>query len=117
MLDKLIVKDLAVNCRLGVYEREQAAPQPIWMDLELAIDARRAAEHDDAKDAVDYARVVALAKQHAESGAFHLMETLAEQVAALLLKETGCREVTVRVTKRALPNVESAAVEITRPPR
>ncbi|MBI2885185.1 MAG: dihydroneopterin aldolase, partial [Candidatus Omnitrophica bacterium] len=53
----------------------------------------------------------------AESGAFHLMETLAEQVAALLLKETGCREVTVRVTKRALPNVESAAVDITRPPR
>ena len=114
MPDKLIISNLELSCRLGVYEREQAAPQPVWVDLEVEIDARRAAAQDDVREALDYARLVSLVKQRVESQAFHLLETMAEQVAALILQDTGSREVTVRVKKRALPNLEYAAVEITR---
>ncbi len=114
MPDKLIISNLELSCRLGVYEWEQAAPQPVWVDLEVEIDASRAAAQDDVREALDYARLVSLVKQRVESQAFHLLETVAEQVAALVLQDAGGRAVTVRVKKRALPNLEYAAVEITR---
>jgi len=115
MPDTLLIKDLAASCRIGVFEWEQATPQSIWIDLELAIDAGRAAAKDDLRDAVDYGRLVTTVKQHAEHHRFRLLETLAEGLAQLVLKEFATPQVRVRVKKRALPGVEHAAVEIVRP--
>ena len=44
-----------MDCRLGVYEWERRSPQTVWLDVELAIDAARAAARDDVRKAVDYA--------------------------------------------------------------
>lgn len=115
MSDKLIVHDLVAQCRLGVFDWEQAAPQPVWIDLELAIDAGHAAASDDVRQAVDYGRLVTAVKQHAEHKPFRLLETLAETLAALILKEFAVPSVTIRIKKRALPALDFAAVEITRP--
>ena len=115
MPDTLSIKDLAASCRIGVFEWEQQTPQPIWIDLEVAIDAARAAAKDDVREAVDYGRLVTMVKQHAEHHRFRLLETLAEGLAQLILKEFTAPEVRVRVKKRALPGVEHAAVEIVRP--
>ena len=115
MSDTLIVRDLVASCRVGVFEWEQAKPQSIWIDLELAIDANRASAKDDVRDAIDYGRLVTAVKQHAEHHRFRLLETLAEGVAQLVLKEFATPQVRVRVKKRALPGVDYAAVELTRP--
>ena len=112
--DRLLIHDLAASCRLGVTERERAAPQPIWFDLELAIDAARAAKRDDVRDAVDYARLVGEVKSLAESRSWKLLETLAEAVAAHILRGFETPRVVVRVKKRALPGIDYAAVEVTR---
>ena len=114
MADKLVVRKLAAKCRLGVFEWEQASAQDALIDLELQIDAAKAARHDDVKDAVDYSRLVTSVKQLVERTSFRLMETMAEEIAALILREFRTPEVTVKVTKRALPGIESATVEITR---
>ena len=114
MPDKLIIKDLTASCRIGVFEWEQQTPQPIWVDLELAIDASRAAAKDDLHDAIDYGRLVTAVKQHAEHHRFRLLETLAEGIAQLVLKEFNAPQVLVRVKKRALPGVDYAAVEVVR---
>ena len=53
MADTLIIQDLEVAFRLGVHEWDQEAPQAIWIDLELAIDASRAAAHDDVREGID----------------------------------------------------------------
>lgn len=115
MPDKLLIKDLAASCRIGVFDWEQATPQPIWIDLELAIDAARAAAKDDVRQAVDYGRLVTMVKQHTEHHRFRLLETLAEGLAQLILKEFATSQVLVRVKKRALPGIDSAAVEVVRP--
>jgi len=114
MTDKLIIKDLVAECRIGVFEWEQQTPQNIWIDLELEIDATRAAAQDDLKQAIDYGRLVTAVKQHAQHKSFRLLETMAEEVAALILKEFLTTQVLVRVKKRALPGVDYAAVEISR---
>lgn len=115
MPDRLIIADLEVSCRLGVFEWEQANPQPVWVDLELAIDAAKAAKHDDMKDALDYARLVSLVRTLAEQHPFRLMETLAEIIAEGIRREFAVPHLKVRVKKRALPGVNYAAVEIERP--
>ena len=115
MPDKLIIHDLVTECRLGVYDWEQAKPQTVWISLELAIDAAEAAAGDDLSKAVDYGRLVSSVKQLVEHKAYRLMETMADEVAQLVLKEFATPRVTVRIKKRALPGMDYAAVDVTRP--
>ena len=114
MADRLIIQDLAASCRIGVTEQERVAAQPIWIDLELGINAAKAAARDDVRDAVDYARLVAEVKRVAEGRTYALLETLAEAVASRVLAGCGTSLVRVRVKKRALPEVDYAAVDVER---
>lgn len=112
--DTLSLRGLALSCRIGVTEQERAAPQTIHLDVELAIDAARAAASDRLKDAVDYATLAGLLQVLARSRSFTLMETLAEASAALILEQVRTRWVRVTVKKRVLPGLDHAAVELTR---
>ena len=114
MADTLVISELAAQCRIGVSLEEQAAPQPIWIDLELEIDAASAARQDDVRHAADYAALVSSVKQLIESKPYHLMETMAEDVAFLVLERFATDHVFVRVKKRALPEIGYAAIEVSR---
>ncbi|MDP3721924.1 MAG: dihydroneopterin aldolase [Candidatus Omnitrophota bacterium] len=114
MSDTLHIHELAVECRVGVFDWERAKPQTVWMDLTMAIDAAKAAASDELSATVDYARLVTIVTQHVRQKPFGLLETMAEEVAALILKEFQTSTVTVRLKKRALPGVDYAAVEVTR---
>ena len=114
MTDKLRITDLVAECHIGVFEWEQANPQNVWIDLELEIDATQAAAHDDVRATIDYGRLVTVVKQYVQHKAFHLLETMAEGVAALILNEFLTTQVMVRIKKRSLPGVEYAAVELVR---
>lgn len=113
-VDQLIISDLEARCRIGVYDWEQQTPQPIWIDLELSIDAQRAAGRDEVKDAVDYSRLVTAVRAQVESSSYRLLETAAEAIAELVLSAFPTVRVLVRLKKRALPGIGYAAVEIIR---
>ena len=112
--DRLIIEGIEAECRLGVHEWEQEKPQPIWIDLELAIDVKRAAAHDDVRDAVDYAALVAAVREEAQRRPVKLLETLTEAIAGLILEQFGTKQVRVRVKKKALAGISGASVEIER---
>ena len=114
MADTLVLSDIAVSCRLGVYEWEQKHPQEILVDAELEIDAAAAAATDDVGSAVDYAALVKAVIAEAERQPCRLMETLAERIAARVLEVSGVARVRVRVKKKAIPTIGYAAVEIER---
>ena len=109
-----MIEGIEAECRLGVYEWEQAKPQPIWIDLELSIDAKRAAARDDVRDALDYAALVAAVREEAQRRPVKLLETLTEAIAGLVLEQCGTKWVRVRVKKRALKGIGYAAVEVER---
>ena len=115
MSDRLILQDIEASCRLGVYEWEQTTPQPIWIDLELAIDAARAAASDEVGEAVDYAALVTAVRELAQRTPCRLLETMAEAIGSLILTRFNTSWVRVRVKKRALEGMGYAAVEIERP--
>lgn len=114
MRDKLLINGLEVVTRLGTTEIEQETPQTVWVDLELAIDAHAAAARDYVTDAVDYAKVAADVSRLLEGRSWQLLETAAEQIAALILRSFGVPRVRVKITKRALEGIDGASVEISR---
>ena len=112
--DRLILSDIEAPCRCGVFDWERASPQSLLVTVELAIDARRAARADRMAAAVDYGRLVTRIRAHLAGKTFHLIETVAEELAALILREVEVGWVRVRVAKRSLPQVGYAAVEVER---
>jgi dihydroneopterin aldolase len=113
---RLILRGLEAYGHHGDLPAERALGSHFLVDVELVTDTARAARNDRLKDAVNYVTVEALARQIIERRKYRLLETLAERLAAALLKQAGVHQVTVRVTKRPpLPHLQAFTVEVTRP--
>ena len=115
-LDTIFIKQLRIETIVGILPRERITPQPIFLDVKLSVDVRTPAKTGDILDACDY---TALADQVAAfiiEQKFLLIETLAEDVAELILRDFKVEKVLLTVSK---PNAVSAAdcvgVEILRP--
>ena len=85
-LTTILIKNLRVETLIGVYEHEKQAPQALKLDLELRLDARRAAFSDALSDTIDYDEVCASVNRStyaaATSAAMRVLETR-EQLCAL----------------------------------
>ncbi len=115
MTDKIFIRDLRVRAVVGVNRWEKAAAQVVGVDLEIAVDAAKAAVADEIDATVDYKRVSREIAALAESRSYELIETLAEAIASLVLEEHGAQW--VRVTARkpfALRNARDVGVVIER---
>ena len=113
--DWIHLRRVKAHCVLGVHPAERGKERPVWMDISLECDVRRAARSDQLADTLDYesieAEVVAVAKR----GRFRLVEALAENVAAVCLAHPRVLAARVVVEKpKALPLTQSVAVEILR---
>src|SRR5256714_9831986 len=85
-------------------------------DLEVTLDARKAAATDRVEDTISYPLLEKTARQILEGEPANLLETVAERIATAILKHREVSQVTVRVSKRPpLPNLNAFTVEITRP--
>lgn len=116
-MDKVILSGARVMARIGVTERERAAPQELVIDVELEVDTREAARADDLRYSVDYAAVWRRLAEAAQQQPYALVETLAERVAAAVLGEFPVEAVRVLVRKPGAlrtQGVDWAGVEITR---
>ena len=114
-MDRIFIRDLRVRAIVGVNRWEKAAPQAVGVDLEIAVDAAKAAEADEIAATIDYKRLSRDIAALAESRSYELIETLAEEIAALVLGEHGAQW--VRATARkpfALRNAHDVGVVIER---
>jgi len=98
-LDITFLHGLKIDCIIGIWDWERRTRQTIVIDLDMASDVRRAAESDDIKDAVDYKAVSKRLIEFVGQSEFQLVETLAENVAAIVLNEFGVPWVRVRINK------------------
>ena len=113
--DRIDIVGLSVRAVIGIFDWERRRRQRVVLDLSLATDVRRAARSDRIEDALDYKRVSKRVQEFVRKSRFFLLETLAEEVARLLLAEFPARAVTVRAEKPgALRGAVTVAVTITR---
>jgi dihydroneopterin aldolase len=114
-MDIVYIRELRAATVIGVYAWERGVRQTVVLDLELAVDNRRAAASDRIGDALDYAAVSARLLAFIEGSEFQLIETLAERVAALVMEEFGVPWLRLRLAKPgAVPQAAGVGVLIER---
>lgn len=99
-LDIIYLRDLKIDCVIGIWEWERRIKQKIIIDLDMAADVRRAAASDDIQDTLNYKAVAKRLVSFVGDSGFQLVETLAEKVAELVMTEFNVRWVRVRVNKQ-----------------
>ena len=113
---RLILSGLTAFGYHGNNPAEQKLGQTFTADLEVILDTQRAAASDRVDDTISYPILEKIARSILEGKPAKLLETVAERIAAAILKQPRVVQVTVRVTKRPpLPNLNAFTVEITRP--
>ena len=117
-MDVIRLRDITIFPRLGVAEIEKERVQKVTLDLELRLDLSRAAASDDVARTVDYEQVYRRIREISDARKFHLIESLAGEIAAMVLREFESVEATViRVRKTSLPfdaNLSCVEVELRR---
>jgi len=114
MEDTIIVSGLEVHAHVGVPAVERVAPQRLTISLRLIPSRGLASLSDDIANTVDYATVCDSVRQEIERKPRHLIETLAEDIATLLLARFPLKTVEIEVRKYLLPAIDHAAVTIRR---
>ena len=112
-MDRIIIKDAALFCKIGVASKERSRKQKIFVDAQLFLDTRKAAKKDDLKFTLNYSDVFNLMKRIARKKEYNLIETLANDIAERVLDEFKIEKIAVKV-KKTLPNMKYAAVGVTR---
>lgn len=97
--DCIFLRGLQVECIIGFIDWERRLPQPLLIDLEVPVDCARAAASDAVADTVDYKSLAKRVLAWVGASQFHLVETLAEQLALLLLEEFALEWVRLTVNK------------------
>lgn len=104
----------AYDCRLGFHACERHIRQRVLVDFEAWTDFREAARTDQPSDAlVDYYKVNNALRELVEAREWNLVETMAEDIARMLVTRFPVSRVRVKVTKSPfdMPNAGSVAVE------
>jgi len=111
------VRGLRVDAVHGVLDTERHRPQPFEIDLDLYVDATRAARTDALDDTADYDAAVEAAMTVMRGPSRALLESLAAAVGDAVLGDGRVDAVTVVVRKLRPPllhPVSSTAARVTR---
>ena len=113
-LRHVFVRDLVLDCNIGVYQHEKGRTQRVRINLDLGV-SESADHNDQLENVVCYEDIVIKMRAIAADGHVNLAETLAERIAAVCLQDPSCRSARVRVEKLDVFNdASSVGVEIER---
>lgn len=114
-MDKVFIQGLVIETRIGIHDWERRVRQRLVIDLEMQWDNARAAQTDDIADTLNYQALCERLEEFIPSRQPLLLETLAEEVAALLLEEFRVPWLRLRITKPdVMPQTQSVGVELER---
>ena len=97
--DRIFLRGLSAQCIIGFIDWERRTPQTLLIDLEIPCDCARAARSDSVEDTIDYKRVAKRVLGWLPTTQYHLVETLAQNLALLLLSEFPIDWIRVSINK------------------
>jgi dihydroneopterin aldolase len=119
--DRIELRGLRVVARVGVLPHEQAADQPLEVDIDLEVDLDPAGASDALTDTVDYAAVLDAVAGALRAGHVDLLESLAARtVDAVFAVDERIATVDLAVRKLRPPvphDLTSTGVRVVRPRR
>ena len=114
-LDQILIEGLILPAFIGVFEHEYGASQSVRFDVTVDIIPLSPEGEHEMHNIVRYDHIVADIKKILAKGHIDLVETLAEDVAAICLSYDRAEQVCVTVAKlAAFEEVEAVGVRITR---
>ena len=97
--DTIFLRDMRIDTVVGIWDWERKIRQTVSIDLELSADIRKAAATDSIDDTLNYKAVAKRIQAFVGDSGFQLVETMAEQIAAIILDEFDVDWVRVSVNK------------------
>jgi dihydroneopterin aldolase len=98
-MDKIFIHALKTEAIIGIFDWERQVKQTVIVDIEISADIRKAAHSDSIHDTLNYKRVAKRVLAFVEESKFHLVETLAEHIAMLILEDFGIAWVRISLSK------------------
>jgi 7,8-dihydroneopterin aldolase/epimerase/oxygenase len=98
-MDKIFIHALKTEAIIGIFDWERQVKQTVIVDIEIGADVAKAALSDSIDDTLNYKRVAKRVLAFVEESKFHLVETLAERIAMLLLEDFGIAWVHISLSK------------------
>jgi len=114
LCDEIRIEQLEISARIGVPEEERVTPQRLTINISFWPYQQTRDLADNIHNAVNYSVVADETKSFVRGRSVNLIETLADQVAAHLLKTFPIQKVTVEVRKFALADAKYVSVTVTR---
>jgi dihydroneopterin aldolase len=113
-MDKIHIEDLEVRYRVGVPDEERRSPQRLLISVTMDQDFNTAAESDDLRHTVNYFAVCQRLLELGEGREWKLIETLAVDIASVILEEFEVKRVEVKIKKFIIPEAKYVGVSVVR---
>lgn len=84
-MDLIELRDIEINCVVGLYPNERQVPQPLRLDVAMSLDTEPAARKESLAASVDYAAIATQLRFLLQSCRFRMLETAAHALACYLL--------------------------------
>jgi dihydroneopterin aldolase len=98
-MDIIFLHDMKIETVIGIWEWERKIRQTVAIDLDMSADIRKAAATDSVEDTLNYKLVAKRLQQFVGDSSYQLVETLAEEIARVVLDEFDVAWVRVKVNK------------------
>jgi dihydroneopterin aldolase len=113
---RIFIRDLEMIASVGVHQFEKVKPQRIRVSIDLVVGPRSPDATDTVDTVLSYENVVKAVRAIVATGHFHLIETLAERIAAECLNHYTVVSAKVKVEKPDIfPDAATVGIEIERP--
>ncbi|WP_415890300.1 dihydroneopterin aldolase [Neptuniibacter sp. SY11_33] len=114
-MDLVYIRELEVETVIGIYDWEREIRQRVNLDLDMGTDIRQAANTEDVDNTLNYKAVSDRLIEFIEQSEFQLVETMAEQIAEIVMTEFGVKWLRLRLGKPgAVPQAKDVGVIIER---
>jgi FolB domain-containing protein len=111
-MSKITIVDLEVFYRVGVPDEERAKPQRLLLTVDMEFNFSSAAMNDRVTKTIDYFVVAQQLLKFGEDRSWKLIETVATDVADLVLTEFRPENVMVEVKKFPIPQAHYVSVSL-----
>jgi dihydroneopterin aldolase len=112
--DEIHIEQLELSSVIGVLERERKAPQRLTISISFWPRRQTQDMADTIGDTINYAVVAEETQRFVHDQSVNLIETLADRLAAHLLKNFPIQKVTVEIRKFPLEHAKYVSAIVTR---
>jgi 7,8-dihydroneopterin aldolase/epimerase/oxygenase len=114
MQELIRIHRLKISTHIGVPDEERASPQELCVNIEMEPRVSFADLRDEIRCGVDYHQVSLHIEKLASASPRKLIETLALDIAEMILRDFAVAKVKVEIEKYILSNADFVAVSILR---